>query len=172
MNGYRRTIKKEITPDKAMERLEALCAKSERCTDELRRKLIGWRMASADIDEIISSLRSRRFVDDERFARAYVRDKWRFSHWGRRKILAGLASKRIPSDTARTAVDEEIDPEEYYNGLLHAAHVRLMRCGGSDAGYEESTKVLRSLVAAGYETSLAVKALREAARNIPDDADD
>ncbi|WP_300300300.1 regulatory protein RecX [uncultured Muribaculum sp.] len=167
MNG-----RKEISADKALERLEALCAKSERCTDELRRKLVGWHIATSDIDEIISSLRRRRFVDDERFARAYVRDKWRFGHWGRRKILAGLSSKRIPSETARAAIDEEIDSGEYYNGLLHAAHTRLMRLGGADAGYEESTKVLRSLVAAGYETSLAVKALREAARIITEEGDD
>lgn len=90
--------KTEISPDKALERLEALCAKSERCTEEVRRKLYAWRIGPEDIDSIISSLKERRYIDDERFAHAYVRDKWLFSHWGRRKILMGLAAKRIPSD--------------------------------------------------------------------------
>lgn len=36
--------KTEISPDKALERLEALCAKSERCTEEVRRKLYAWRI--------------------------------------------------------------------------------------------------------------------------------
>lgn len=148
-----------------------LCAKSERCTDELRRKLMGWHISAEDTEAILTSLRRRKFVDDERFAHAYVRDKWQFNHWGRRKILMGLAAKRIPSDVAREAVDTEIDADRYYAGLLHAACARLMRLGGAEAGYEEGVKVLRSLVAAGYETALAARAVREAARQIADEAE-
>lgn len=161
--------RKEISPEKAQERLEALCAKSERCTDELRRKLMGWHISAEDTEAILTSLLRRKFVDDERFAHAYVRDKWQSNHWGRRKILMGLASKRIPSDVAREAVAEEIDADRYYAGLLHAARARLMRLGGTDAGYEDGVKVLRSLVVAGYETSLAARAVREAARQIADE---
>ncbi|MDE5705414.1 regulatory protein RecX [Muribaculum sp.] len=163
--------KTTISPEKALERLEALCAKSERCTEEVRRKLYAWRIGREDTDMIISSLQERRYIDDERYAHAYVRDKWLFSHWGRRKILMGLAAKRIPSDIAGEAVAEEIDPDRYYAGLLHAACARLLRLGGTDAGYEEGTKVLRSLVSAGYEPSLAARAVREAASQIAEEAE-
>lgn len=154
--------KKEITPKEALERLQALCAKSERCSDELRTKLIGWHIPSEYIEKILENLRRRRYVDDERFAHAYVRDKWLFSRWGRRKIMAGLAAKRIPSAIGRAAVADEIDEEKYYAGLLHAATGKLARISG-DADYESGMKVLRSLVAAGYEPALAARAVREAA---------
>ena len=83
----------------------------------------------------------------------------------------GLAAKRIPSDMAKGAVDEEIDQDRYYAGLLHAACARLLRLGGVEAGYEGGTKVLRSLVSAGYEPSLAARAVREAAMQIADEAE-
>ena len=161
--------KKIITPEKALERLETLCAKSERCTDEVRRKLITWGIQSADREEIIESLQRRRFIDDARFANAYVRDKWQFNHWGRRKIMAGLTSKHISGETARTAIAEEIDSEAYYAKLRDIAVTRLRRAG--DIGYEQGTKVLRSLVNAGYEPSLAARAIREAAEAIAAEED-
>jgi regulatory protein len=163
--------KKEVTPKEALERLEALCAKSERCSDELRTKLVGWRVSPAYIEKIIDSLRSRKYVDDERFAHAYVRDKWLFSRWGRRKIIAGLAAKRIPSAIGRAAVADEIDEDEYYAGLLRVAAGKLARISG-EVDYETGMKVLRSLVSAGYEPGLAARAVREAAAGIDKDDTD
>lgn len=153
--------------ERALERLEAMCARAERCSYELRCKLLAWGVGREDIEAILESLRERRFVDDERYARAYVRDKWQLSHWGRRKILAGLAAKRIPSATARAAVAEAIDSDEYYTRLLAIARAKLERSGG-DAGYEEGMRTLRSLAAAGYEAELAARAIREAALTIVD----
>lgn len=156
--------KKIVTPEKALEKIETLCAKSERCTDEVRRKLITWGIPSETREEIIESLQRRRFIDDTRFAKAYVRDKWQFNHWGRRKIMAGLASKHITGEIARTAIEEEIDADAYYEKLCSLAINRLRRYG--DIGYEQGTKALRTLVAAGYETTLAARAIREAATAI------
>ena len=62
--------KKPLEPARARLRLEELCARSEHCEGELREKLRKWLVSEADADTILSSLRRRRYVDDERFADA------------------------------------------------------------------------------------------------------
>lgn len=163
---------KTVSADEALERLEALCARSERCSDELRVKMRAWGLGRDEAEGVLASLRERRFVDDERYARAYARDRWQLSRWGRRKILAGLGAKRIPAAAARAAVAEAVGQEEYYAGLLALARTKLVRLGGRDAGYDEGMKAMRSLVAAGYEPELAARALREAAQALAEGADD
>ena len=69
---------KKVSPEQALVRLEELCVRAERCEAELRRKLMQWAIVPADADSIIASLRARRFLDETRFAAAFVRDKYRF----------------------------------------------------------------------------------------------
>ena len=87
--------RKPISPQNALSRLEDLCARSEQCSGEARKKLSGWGIAPTDAERIISSLVERRFIDDSRFCRAFVRDKLYFARWGRRKIQLSLAHKQI-----------------------------------------------------------------------------
>ena len=82
--------KKPISPEKAKVRLEELCARSEQCTGDAYKKLQTWGIARSDAETIVKSLVDRRFIDDERFCHAFVRDKMRFARWGRRKIKAAL----------------------------------------------------------------------------------
>ena len=95
---------KQLSPEKALMRLEELCARAEHSSGELRRKLYGWRISGTDADDIIESLRRRRFVDDERFARAFVRDKYRFNHWGRLRIRIELRAKGVDGDVIGLAI--------------------------------------------------------------------
>lgn len=74
---------KTITPEQARQRIEHLCAKAERCTYEMSRKLLGWGIEERKAREIIDNLVDQRFIDDSRYAKAFVRDKYRFQHWGR-----------------------------------------------------------------------------------------
>ena len=103
---------KKVSPEQALVRLEELCVRAERCEAELRRKLMQWAIVPADADSIIASLRARRFLDETRFAAAFVRDKYRFGKWGRRRIVMALRQKNIQSDVIDCALGE-IDEEEY-----------------------------------------------------------
>lgn len=141
-------LPRQITAEEALVRLEALCARSERCTDELRRKLWQWKIAPSDADRIIESLTSRRFVDDERFARAFIKDKINFARWGQRKIAAALAVKRIPSSTVRRLLDEA-DPEKIGENLLHVLNAKA-RGIENVRTYEGRTALFRYAVSRGY----------------------
>ena len=109
--------KKALKPEVALMRLEALCARSEQCEGEIRRKLRLWQIGEEDADTIVRSLRRRRFVDDSRYAGAFVRDKYRFARWGRRKIELALRQKRVDADIIAEAL-EEIDEDEVYGKSL------------------------------------------------------
>lgn len=149
---------KVIPPEKALIRCEELCARAERCEHELREKMRTWRIDSRDIDAIINSLTTRRFLDDSRFARAFVRDKYRFARWGRRKIVMALKQKHIDSGVIEEAL-EEINQEEYTSilrSLLKAKAAHMDR----PLSYDDRVKLFRFAVARGFETQLISSMLK------------
>lgn len=149
--------KKPMEPARALLKLEELCARSEHCEGELREKLRKWLVSPDDTDTIISSLRRRRYVDDERFARAFVRDKFRFDHWGRRKIEQALRLKRVDSEIIADALDA-IDGDEYYT-LLRKLLAYKARSLHDEEAYARRVKLMRFAVGRGFEPQLIVKAL-------------
>ena len=89
--------KKEVTPQKALEMMAGLCAKSEQCPYDIMAKLRKFGLTAEDAGEVLDSLREQKFVDEARYARSFARDKVRFSGWGRNKIRQQLMLKRIPT---------------------------------------------------------------------------
>ncbi|MDE6464551.1 MAG: RecX family transcriptional regulator [Muribaculaceae bacterium] len=152
---------RQVTPEEAIVRLETLCVKAERCRRELAQKLRQWRIEPERGEAILDSLQQRRFYDDARFARAFVRDRFRFSHWGRRKIVAELRARGIAADTLAAAL-EEIEPEAYEASARAIIRRRLEQTPDSDT-YEGRTRVFRHAVSRGYEPDLVARILRSVA---------
>ncbi|MEE0978351.1 MAG: regulatory protein RecX [Muribaculaceae bacterium] len=145
-------IRKTVTPEKALYRLETLCAASEQCSYELYVKLKRWGISAADSEAIMDSLVRRKFVDDSRFAVAYVRDKYRFGRWGRRKIALALSQKRIDRTIINEAM-EAIDSGEYVEILAGVMRSKA-RCIKEGNSFEGRTKLFRSVASRGYETQM------------------
>lgn len=154
MSAFRKP--KEVKPEQALVRLEELCARSEHSSGELRTKLRQWRIAPADAEEIIESLTARRFVDDSRFARAFVRDKYRFARWGRIKIRLQLLAKGVDTDIISEAL-ELIDSKEYSRILARQLLARMRRSPNVQDPAERQ-KIFRTMIAKGYEPSLIARA--------------
>lgn len=153
---------KIITPEVALQRLEDLCARAEHCTGELRKKLWQWKIPPSKADEIIARLEQNRFIDDARFARAFTRDKVSFQRWGIRKIHVALMAKNVPSNIIKQALEENIEPEAYYQNLLHILKVRAQQMNQDDVRtYNGRTRLYRFALQRGFESNLAAKAIRE-----------
>ena len=62
------------------------CAKAEHCTQDVVAKLKSWGISGLESEEIIERLKKENFINDARYAKAYVNDKWKLDHWGKKKI--------------------------------------------------------------------------------------
>ncbi len=139
--------------ERAIESLMLSCAKSERCISDIRRSLYRWRMNEADYEPIIRRLVEEKFVDEERYARAYVRDKMNGSGWGRRKIELGLKAKGIPKETIEEAL-RQIEPERQSDKLEAMLRRRWLRERDKAKGrYELRNKLVRWAMGRGYDYS-------------------
>ncbi|MDE6652148.1 MAG: RecX family transcriptional regulator [Paramuribaculum sp.] len=151
-------MNKKLTPDKALARLQDLCVRSEQCSFDLRKKLYTWGLSADASEKITTLLISDKFIDDERFAQAFTRDKYRFSGWGRMKIKLHLAAKHISRATIDTAM-LAIDEDEYRSVALKAlkAKARTLKEGNT---YEGRTKLFRFGVTRGFETGLVSELIK------------
>ncbi|WP_417153128.1 regulatory protein RecX [Rikenella microfusus] len=137
--------------EQALESLMATCARCERCISDVRRSLYRWRMRPEDYEPIIARLVRERFVDEGRYARAYVRDKANGSGWGRRKIELGLRAKGIPKEIIDEALTE-IEPERQADRLETMLYRRLVReRDKTRSAYDLRTKLFRWAVGRGYD---------------------
>ena len=83
-------MKKAITEQEAYLQLAALCAQAEHCQQEMRDKMRRWELDETAQNRIVARLVKERYIDDERYARAFVKDKIRYNKWGRRKVQQAL----------------------------------------------------------------------------------
>lgn len=107
---------KTYTVDEARKRLESYCAYQERCHKEVKTKLKDMRMIPEAIDTIVVHLIQHNFLNEERFAKAYVRGKFRIKKWGRIRLVRELKFREISKYSVDSAL-KEIDLDDYYETL-------------------------------------------------------
>lgn len=107
-----------ISKEDALVKLQRYCAYQERCHQEVRNKLVGLKVYGDDLEDVISELISEGFLNEERYARAFVRGKSRIKRWGRIKIQAHLKSKQISDYCIRKGF-EELDYDQNKENILH-----------------------------------------------------
>jgi regulatory protein len=143
----------------ALSRSMSLCSGREYCCDDIRNKLYQWGISESESDEIIKSLIKENFINELRFASAFVKDKFRYNKWGRIKIGIHLKAKNISSDIIKSALSE-IDPEIYTGTLkgIITAHRRTVKAKNQ---YDLKAKILRHALSKGFESSLVYEILNE-----------
>ena len=104
-------MNKPLSPSQAMNRAAALCARSEQAPRDISEKLTKWGLSRTDANQVLHQLTEQGFINEERFAKAFVKDRFAFNGWGRIKIAYQLKLKGIPGDIiddALTAIDDEL----------------------------------------------------------------
>ena len=96
--------------------LTALCAQAEHCQWEMLEKMRRWEVSEEAQARVMQRLVKEKYVDDERYAEAFVKDKIRYNKWGRRKVDQGLWQKHIDADIRKRVLDE-VDDDEYLSVL-------------------------------------------------------
>ena len=160
--------RRPISTDAAIARLEDLCSRSERCSHEIRVKLRSWGITQSDATAIIDRLIDDRYIDDNRYAHAFVRDKYLFSRWGRRKIRAALAAKRIPTACIDEAIDDEVDDDTYISHLTTLLRNKA-RSMTQPLDFDSRRKIAAFGVARGYEPAMVIDIMRSITSGTTDD---
>lgn len=139
---------KEVSEQGAYLQLAQLCARAEHCQYELIEKMRRWDMSDEAQARVMQRLVSERYVDDERYTQAFVRDKIRYNKWGRRKVEQALWQKHIDKDI-RERILNEVDDDEYLSVLrpLLKQKQKTLK-GGSD--YERNQKLVKFALQRGF----------------------
>jgi len=143
----------------ALDKAMAHCSRREFCCDDIRSKLSLWGVENNDAGKIIGTLIRENFINESRYAEAFVRDKFKYNKWGKAKIAAHLNSKKLPSDIIKTALDS-IDNEQYIKLLrgLIEGHRKTVKAKNQ---YDLKAKLLRYGLSKGFESSLLYDMLNE-----------
>lgn len=149
-----------ITEQQALLKLMALCARGEHSSGEMLDKMHRWNIDDEAQARIMQRLINERYVDDERFARAFVNDKIKYNQWGSRRIEQALWQKGIDKET-RQAVLAEINDEQYLEVLrpLLKAKARSVK---ANSEYERQMKLARFAIGRGFTFNLIQQCLPEA----------
>ncbi|EPT33349.1 regulatory protein RecX [Bacteroidetes bacterium oral taxon 272 str. F0290] len=149
------TDTEEIMRNKA----EIYCAAAERCLSDVTSKLIQWGASPEAMERILSHLLEERYLDEKRYAQAFVRDKYRFNGWGRLKIAMALRQKGIPNEPIDAGLNE-IDEREYRQTLKALLQRKRKTVKGKTA-YEQNGKLIRLALGKGYEMNEILRVLKQ-----------
>ena len=136
------------TENDAFLTLAALCAQAEHCQWEMLEKMRRWEVPEDAQARVMQRLISERYVDDERYAQAFVKDKIRYNKWGRRKVEQALWQKRIDEDIRRRVLDE-VDDDEYLS-VLRPLLKQKRKTTKANSDYELNQKLMRFAVGRGF----------------------
>lgn len=139
---------KQKTEQEAYLQLAALCAQSEHCQWEMREKMRRWELDETMQNRVIARLVKERYVDDERYTRAFVKDKIRYNKWGRRKVEQALWQKHIDEDIRQQMLDE-VDDEEYLS-VLRPLLKQKRKTIKAQSEYELNQKLMRFALGRGF----------------------
>lgn len=137
------------------------CKYQERCHSEVRTKLYELGFGKTDVEYQISELISAGVLNEERFARAFARGKWRLLKWGRVKITQQLKAKKVSDFCIKKGLSE-IDGEEYEAILLKIAEKKAEELKKERNIRAKMAKMQRFLLQKGYERDLVKYALENA----------
>ena len=136
------------TEQEAYLTLAALCAQAEHCQWEMLEKMRRWEVPEEAQARVMQRLVSERYVDDERYAQAFVKDKIRYNKWGRRKVDQALWQKHIDEDIRKRVLDE-VDDDEYLK-VLRPLLKQKRKSTKANSDYELNQKLMRFALGRGF----------------------
>lgn len=151
--------KQKITdPKVALTKAEHYCAYQDRSQQEVRDKLYEWGLWPEAVENVITDLIGAGFLNEERFAKAYVQGKFNQKSWGRIKIKQGLKLKKVPDVLIKKAL-LLIDGDDYLQALQHILAKKAALLNEKD-GYKRRYKLQQYALGRGYENDLIADVLK------------
>jgi len=147
-----------ISYGQALSKAMAICSKAEKCVFDIQQKLNDWGIEYDDTQKIIKTLISEKFIDENRYTRYFVRDKFRFNQWGKVKIVFMLKSKKISITLIEDAL-QEISDEAYLEQLVKLLKDKAKKTKFVNE-YDKKGKLIRFAQSKGFEFEVINEALK------------
>jgi regulatory protein len=141
--------KRTKTPEQALTALMRLAARSEKSSGDALRLMQNWGVEPAARQGVLQKLIDHKFIDDNRYAEAFVRDKMRFSGWGAFKLRAALRNKGISPEIVNEVLSA-LDHGDMSDRLRERLE-RKMHSLKYASRYELKTKLMRYGASLGYD---------------------
>jgi len=157
MNSHK---EKPLILDKktALAKAESWCAYQERSQQEVRNKLYDWGLHSNEVEEVLTELIVTNFLNEERFAMAYVSGKVNIKKWGKIKIKQGLKLKKVPDKLIQKALNS-VDGDKYLGNLLATAEKKSAILKEKEP-LKRKYKLIMYLQSKGFENDLIFDVLK------------
>ncbi len=150
---------KQLNEQEVLHRAAVYCSAAERCKQEVKKKIEALGLPPEASEKIIAYLQKERYLDENRYARSFASDKFRFSKWGRIKIGYELQKKGIALQI-RTEALHSIDENDYERMLLDLlkSKKRTIRKGEER---ELWIKLFRFAASHGFESEVIKRNLKQ-----------
>ena len=150
---------KPLTPDQVLDKMAKYCAYQERCVKDVRDKLKTFDIPQTEKDKILDYLLDNRFVNNERFAKSFVRGKVNQSGWGLNKIRFHLMQKGIDKELIEEALGQT-DEEVYRQRLIDILKTK-SKTIKADSDFEKKRKLAAYAMQKGFEAALVWEVLKD-----------
>ena len=152
---------KPLTPDQVLDKMAKYCAYQERCVKDVRDKLKTFDIPEEEKTKILDYLLDNRFVNDERFAKSFIRGKVNQSGWGMNKIRFHLIQKGIDKELIDKALGQT-DEEVYRQRLIDILKTK-SKTIKADSDFEKKRKLAAYAMQKGFEGNLVWEVLKDLA---------
>jgi len=154
---------KKLTPLVALEKMKNWCAYQERSQFEVRNKLVEYGIFNEEAENIISQLIQENFLNEERFALAFARGKFRIKRWGRIKIKLELKQHKVSEYCISKAL-KQIDGNEYFATLEKIIEKKTKEIKESNK-IKKQYKIIKYAMSRGYEQDIIMDAIKNLENN-------
>lgn len=145
--------------NEARRKLEYFCTYRDRCISEVEQKMNEYGLIQEVQDQLMMELIQNKFLDEERFARSFVRGKFGIKKWGRNKIVAALRFKKVSQPCIRLGLSE-INDEKYCTVLRELILQRWKKHTGQKP-FQRKGKTAAYLIQRGFESEEVWRQIQE-----------
>jgi len=151
--------KKSLTKEQALQKLRHYCSYQDRCHSEVKTKLYQLGISKKLYDEMIAELIQGNYLNEERFAIAFARGKFRMNHWGKRKIEYALKEKFISDYCIKKSL--RLIPQKEYLEILEKLAKEKYESLKGEQYLVRKKKTIDYLTGRGFEWELVKDALED-----------
>ena len=145
--------------DDALRFATALCSDSEQCIKDIIKKTERFELNEIEVKNLSEYLHSNGFINESRYVKAFVNDRFKYNKWGKIKISYMLRQKGIDFETIQDGLDS-LDPDEYFDALYHILNNK-RKLLKNKTKEQIKSNLYRFAASKGFESGLTLKCLEK-----------